>query len=194
MIVSKNPVDYEPLPTGLQPAICIAVYDLGLQKGYMDKIQHKLVILWELEARRETDGEHFLATKKYTACLDERATLTADLQSWRGRAFTPEELQGFDLDKILGKPCQLNLVQVTKANGDPFVEVAAVLPPLRGWPGFTPETDPGFVPAWVATAIEHQLEAPDQAAGRSAPGVAPDERAEYMARSGSSGRGAPPTF
>lgn len=189
MIVSKNPVDYEPLPTGLQPAICIAVYDLGLQKGYMDKIQHKLVILWELEARRETDGERFLATKKYTACLDERATLTADLQSWRGRAFTPEELQGFDMDKILVKPCQLNLVQVTKTNGDPFVEVAAVLPPLRGWPGFTPETDPGFVPAWVATAIAQQLEAPDQAAG-----PAPDGRAEYMERSGSSGRGAPPTF
>lgn len=187
MIVSKNPVDYEPLPTGLQPAICIAYYDLGLQKGYMDKVQHKLVILWELEARRETDGEHFLATKKYTACLEERATLTADLQSWRGLAFTPEELQGFDLDKILIKPCQLNLVQIAKTNGDPFVEVSAVLPPPRGWQAFAPETDPGFVPALVATAIAQQLEAPE-------PSGAPDGRAEYMDRSGSSGRGVPPTF
>jgi len=187
MIVSKNPVEYELLPNGLQPAVCVAVFDLGLQKGYMDKVQHKLAIMWELEARRETDGEHFLATKKYTACLEERANLTADLQSWRGKAFSPEELLGFDLDKILGKPCQLNLVQVTKTNGDPFVEVSAVLPPPRGWAAFVPETDPGFVPAWVATAIAQQLEAPE-------PSGAPDGRAEYMDRSGSSVRGASPAF
>lgn len=182
MIVSRSPTEYEPLPVGVIPAVCVTYYDCGIQRGFQGKLQHKVVILWEMDARR-TDGARFLATKSYTASLSEKANLTADLQSWRGRAFTPAELDGFDLDSIVGKPCQLNLVQITKANGEPFVEVATVLRAPKGWAPFSLETAPDFIPAWVATMIANQIEAPAPAA--------PDGRAEYQGASGSSGRGQP---
>jgi hypothetical protein len=178
MTVSRPAVEYELLPSGLVPAVCVNYFDIGLQPGYQNKPQHKVVIMWELEARR-ADGARFIATKKYTASLSDKATLTADLQSWRGRAFTPEQLDGFDLDNILGKPCQLNLVQIVKGNGDPFVEIATVLPPPKGWVAFAPETEPGHTPDWVAKCINEQLPPPDPArAGMAA----------YAAASGSSGR------
>ena len=178
MIVSRAQTDYEPLPVGVVPAVCVNYFDCGVQRGYQGKLQHKVVLLWELEARR-TDGQRFLATKNYTATLSEKATLTADLQSWRGRAFTEDELRGFELDNIIGKPCQLNLVQTTKANGDPFVEVQTVLRPNKGWVAFQPETAPDFVPPWVVTMQAQRLDAP-----------APDGRTEYMSASGSSSKGA----
>jgi hypothetical protein len=159
MIVSKSPTEYELLPVGVIPAVCVKYYDCGIQRGYQGKLQHKVVLLWELDARR-TDGARFLATKSYTASLSDKANLTADLQSWRGRAFTDAELEGFDLDAIVGKPCQLNLVQIAKSNGDPFVEVQTVLRPTKGWVPIVPETAPDFVLPWVATMIANQVEAP----------------------------------
>ena len=170
MIVSRSPTEYEPLPVGVIPAVCVTYYDCGIQRGFQGKLQHKLVILWEMDARK-SDGTRFQATKTYTASLSEKANLTADLQSWRGSAFTDAELEGFELDRIVGKPCQLNLVKIKKANGDPFVEVQTVLLPPRGWKPFTVETASDYVPPFVATMIAGQLEAPapdphtDQAAG-----------------------------
>lgn len=161
MIVSRPEKEYEPLPLGLQPAVCVTYYDLGFQRGYMDKPQHKVVLLFELEARRQ-DGSRFIATKKYTASLGEKANLLKDLQSWRGVAFTADELRGFNLDQIKGKPCQLNLVSITKGNGDPYTVVDSILPRPRGWDAFIPETAADYVPEWVAEAIEAQLPAPAQ--------------------------------
>jgi len=178
MIVKRESTEYEPLPTGVIPAVCVRYYDCGIQHGYQGKLQHKVVLLWELDARR-TDGVRFLATKTYTAILSEKANLTADLQSWRGRAFTDDELQGFELDNIVGKPCQLNLVQIAKANGDPFVEVQTVLRPTKGWVPIVTETAPDFIPPWVATMIANQVEAPTPA---------PDGRAAYKQASGSTAR------
>lgn len=161
MIVSKPDKEYEPLPLGLQPAICINYYDLGYQRGYNNRSQHKLVLLFELEAKR-TDGSRFLATKKYTASLGDKATLLKDLQSWRGVAFTVEELKGFDLERIRGKACQLNMVSIVKGNGDPYAVVDSVLPPPRGWQAFQTETAPDYIPEWVLEAMEAQLPPPDQ--------------------------------
>ncbi|MHA1379626.1 MAG: hypothetical protein ACTSRG_14730 [Candidatus Helarchaeota archaeon] len=42
--------------------------------------------------------------------LHAKATMRKFLESWRGKKFTKEELEGFDLQKILGKPCQLQII------------------------------------------------------------------------------------
>jgi hypothetical protein len=43
-----------------------------------------------------------IIAKQFTLSLNEKANLRADLASWRGRDFTPEEIRGFDLKNILG--------------------------------------------------------------------------------------------
>jgi hypothetical protein len=173
MIVSRDH-EYEQLPMGLQPAVCVTYYDIGYQRGYNDKPQHKVVILFELEAKRQ-DGTRFTATKKYTATLGEKANLLKDLQSWRGVAFTADELKGFNLDNIKGKRCQLNMVSIVKGNGDPSVIIDSVLPPPRAWQGFIPETAPDYVPEWVLEALEAQLPPPDGRRRGAAPQGVPDD-------------------
>ena len=43
--------------------------------------------------------------------MNKKSSLRKDLCAWRGRDFTPEELQHFELKSILGKGCQLVVEQ-----------------------------------------------------------------------------------
>lgn len=111
--------NYTPPPEGTHIALCNQVVDLGLQRTtYLgeDKITHQVYIRWELPNERfewEKDGEKLegpmVIGKTYTLSLSNKANLYKDLTSWRGRTFTDEELKGFDLFTILGKPCQVTI-------------------------------------------------------------------------------------
>ncbi len=115
MIVSAG-TTYLPAPEGLHNAVCVDVVDLGLQDVIWQgkaKKQLKLRVVWELEAKME-DGRPFIAGKRYTASLHERSQLSKDLTIWRGRAFTVEERDGFELETIVGVPCQVQIVHIEK--------------------------------------------------------------------------------
>ena len=155
MIVKKRDDDFKPVPTGLQPAVCVNVFDIGYQPGYQGGAPSpKVVILWELTGNdRRDDGKWFQLTKLYTASLGEKATLRKDLETWRGRTFTAAELDGFELDKLNGIGCQLlNVESTTKT----FVNIAAVMPPRAG-PKPTIETPADYIPEWVKKKIAEQL-------------------------------------
>lgn len=142
--------DFTPCPAGLHRAVCIAYIDLGTQEGqkYMcpgeTVWKQQVVIMWETpDETIEVDGETkpFVVSKFYTKSLSDKANLTADLESWRGRSFTKEELKGFDLDNILGAPCQINVVHETK-NNKVRARVANVLPLSKGMVKPTPSIKP----------------------------------------------------
>jgi hypothetical protein len=122
--------DFELPPTGMQVARCWRVVDLGTVKGeYMGKpkVARKCLIGWELLSAKREDGEPFTIGNRYTISLGEKANLRSMLESWRGRAFTAQELEGFDLTHILGKPCLINVVH--KEEGDKtYANIAAVTP------------------------------------------------------------------
>ena len=62
----------------------------------------------------------------YTMSLNEKAALRQRLEGWRGRVFTPAELEGFDLGKVLGQPCLLNIIQAQKKDGTPYSKINGV--------------------------------------------------------------------
>lgn len=108
--------NYEQPPVGTHIARCIKVIDIGTQKGeYQGKVTMKrqVIIGWELPGELMSEGEHagkpFGVSKFYTASLNEKANLRADLANWRGRDFTPQELGGFDAKNVLGKCCMVSL-------------------------------------------------------------------------------------
>ena len=53
-------------------------------------------------------------SKKYTLSLGKKANLRADLESWRGKTFTAQELSGFDIGSLLGVPCMITIKQEKK--------------------------------------------------------------------------------
>jgi hypothetical protein len=79
------------------------------------------------------DGRPFIVQKRYTASLNEKATLRKELESWRGRPFTQEELDAFDLDKLIGANCQLNIQHVTK-EGKLYANVVSIVPLGKNMP------------------------------------------------------------
>jgi hypothetical protein len=54
-------------------------------------------------------------SKFYTLSLNEKANLRKDLESWRGKAFSDAEIEnGFDIEKLIGANCYLNIAQNDK--------------------------------------------------------------------------------
>ena len=69
------------------------------------------MVSWELlEEPFMEDGRPFSVTQFYTVSLHEKAKLRADLESWRGRKFTAQELEGFDLASVVGAYCMIQVV------------------------------------------------------------------------------------
>lgn len=146
--------DFEPAPIGNHIARCVKVIDLGTQKGEYQGtplIRRQVTIAWELPGELMTEGagkgKPFLVSKTYTASLSEKATLRKHLESWRGRAFTADELKGFDSKNILMKPCMLSILHTEKGKAQ-VSGVAAVPKGLE-------------VPAQVNKSVYFSLE-PDE--------------------------------
>lgn len=105
--------DFEQAPTGNHVARCIRLVDLGTQHGtYEGKatVRNQVLISFELCNEAMEDGKPFTIGEFYTNSLNEKAKLRHHLEAWRGRAFTDNELAGFDLQNILGKPVMVSIV------------------------------------------------------------------------------------
>lgn len=116
-VTSQGGGDYENPPSGLHVARCIRVVDLGTQKSdYQGKTTYprKLMVTWELPTEfMKTEGKEnqpFTVSNFYTASIGVKANLRKVLESWRGKPFTVEEENGFDMKNVIGKPCMLNII------------------------------------------------------------------------------------
>ena len=124
-----------PMEAGTYPARCVGVIDLGVQYNEKwDKRQEKLRLIFEFPTERvEMDGgdKPRWLSKKYTASLNEKAELYRDLCAWRGVPFTPEELNGFDMRKLLGAPCMVCVVNHER-NGNTYTDITAISRAMKG--------------------------------------------------------------
>jgi hypothetical protein len=116
LTASENSGNFEITPEGVYTARAYRILDLGTQKGsemFGGKEQHKVMVSWELigdDDPKMADGRPFSIHKRYTVSLSEKASLRADLEAWRGKKFSSEELKGFDLGTILGAYCTIQVV------------------------------------------------------------------------------------
>ena len=104
-------------PAGAQMAICYRVIDLGTQRTSFkgeEKEQHKVMLSWELKGEDTImeDGTPMSIHQRYTWSMYERAVLRQHLEGWRGARFVDADFGpgGFDVRKLLGVPCLLNVV------------------------------------------------------------------------------------
>lgn len=125
---------FHPAPAGTHIARCVRLIDLGTQHTTFDgqaKTVPQIRLTWELplETRVFGDGkepEPYLVSQEYTNSLGDRAKLRQHLESWRGREFTADELAGFDLKAILGKPCMLSIVHKKGQTGNTYAAISGV--------------------------------------------------------------------
>lgn len=129
---------FERCPPGMHLARCYRIIDLGTQKSeYMGqtKYLHKIMLGWELHGNKDdgtplkmNDGRPFAIFKNYTLSWSDKANLRLDLQSWRGKPFSQEEMRRFDLTNVLGAWCMLNVIERAGQNGKTYSNVSGVTP------------------------------------------------------------------
>lgn len=152
-----------PAPTGNHQAVCYSVWDIGLQKQEFDgkvRMVPQIILGFEINERIESqdnaNGKRYVIYKWYNKSLHAKAGLRKDLTSWRGRDFTPDELNGFDVDAVIGSNCFLNIILGPKS-GKPKAGALTAMP--KGIPKIHPENSPEM-PEWIKKKIGATL-APD---------------------------------
>lgn len=159
--------NFKRVPAGAYIGRCYRLVDLGTQLTtgqYGEKLQHKMQVGWELFGEDEegkpltidVDGKEMplTITKSYTVSLHEKSGLRRDLSAWRGKDFTDEEAKGFDVAKLVGAYCMVN-VTTSETNGKTYSNVAGLTP----LPGALKNNKPTPVHANVM----FDLDAPDMA-------------------------------
>ena len=141
LIASTQEDDFELVPAGTMAGICYRVIDIGTQQSnYLGQLKRakKITLSWELPGEKMADGLRvFNIHKRYTLSLHEKATLRIDLESWRGVPFTKDELKGFDISNLLGKPCLLGIVHANK-DGKEYANISSLLKLPKGMPAPEP--------------------------------------------------------
>ena len=126
IVATTGTNEYPKVPTGVHNARCVRVIDLGTQRNdYGGNITFKrqVLIIWEIPDQMSND-QPMTISKFYTLSLHEKSNLGMDLTSWRGRPFTEQEKEGFDITKLIGVPCQINVMH----NDSGKEKVSSVMP------------------------------------------------------------------
>ena len=138
MIIAKQTSsgsDFKLPPAGSFLARLYRIIDIGTQTTeWMGKrkMQRKIIAMFELHGEdndgqplQTAEGKPLIVSKRYTLSLDEKATLRKDLEAWRGKAFTQEELDGFNLEVLLGKYCMVSVTHSTY-DGKEYANIAGI--------------------------------------------------------------------
>ena len=148
--------DFAPPPMGSHPARLYRIVDCGTQESTFNnetKRARKLMLSWELVGTHMPDDEQrrpYTVHATYTNSTHEKASLRKLLESWRGRAFTKEEMEAFDVETLIGKGCYVNIVHKTKGDRV-YANIASVMAAPKGQ----------AVPPLVNAPLVFNLDAPD---------------------------------
>jgi hypothetical protein len=110
--------DFKQVSAGSHIARCIKLTDLGTQQSEYQGVpnsKRQVLMTWEIPGETmEIEGavKPMTIGNFYTLSLNEKANLRKHLEQWRGVPFTSDELDGFELKAVLGKPCMLSIIHV----------------------------------------------------------------------------------
>jgi hypothetical protein len=151
----------KPIEAGAYAAVCDMVVDLGVQPSPGGQFAPKRTVVLrfqipEIRVEITKDGETkslpAVISRTVGLSLNEKSTLYALLTSWRGKAFTPEELKKFDLGKIAGKPAFINVTHSVKGDRT-YANLTSIMPLPKAIPA----------PAMEGEALVYSTDAPDPA-------------------------------
>lgn len=130
----------ELVPSGNYIARCYKMIEIGtVQEVVMGdtKTLTKVRIGWELpEELKEFDKskgpQPLVIDQEYTLSMNEKSNLRKMLESWRGKTFTEKEAECFDITKLLGVSCMLNIIHKQSKKGNNYEQISGVTPIPKG--------------------------------------------------------------
>jgi hypothetical protein len=140
----SNKTKSDPVPAGTHHAVCYGIIAVGTQPSEKFTPRQKIVVCFEIPSERITIKDQDLPrgiSKRYTLSLNEKSSLRKDLQSWRGKPFTQEELNGFDVSKVIGSNCLISVLHSDRA-GAVYADISGISALPRQMASVRPENTP----------------------------------------------------
>jgi hypothetical protein len=134
----------DPVPAGTHHAVCYGVIAVGTQPSEKFTPRPKIIVCFEIPSERITIKDQDLPrgiSKRYTLSLNDKSNLRKDLQSWRGKPFTPTELDGFDVSKVIGSNCLISVLHSDRA-GAVYADISGISALPRQMASVRPENQP----------------------------------------------------
>jgi len=135
-LMLKETSSFEKPEPGMYIARCYLAAQLGLQKStwedvitYKDKVRLCFELPNDLVQEGNYAGQPLSVHNDFNISFAPNSRLRQDLEAWRGKPFTAEELAGFDLMNIVGAPCMINIVHSKCGN---FANIKSISPMLKG--------------------------------------------------------------
>ena len=168
----------KPIEAGAYPAVLDMIVDVGIQPSPGGQYAPKRTVILRfqipeirVEITREGETVELPAVISRTLglSLNEKSTLYGLLTSWRGKAFTPEELKKFDLSKIAGKAAFVNITHSVKGDRT-YANLTSIMPLPKAIPApvmegealvySTDSPDPAIfakLPNWMQEKIQNRI-------------------------------------
>ena len=175
---------FEPIPEGTYSAVCHLLVDLGVQHNKaFDNSSRKVMLGWLIPEETYVNKEGFTVPRAmyatYTASIGKKAKLRSLLASWRGRDFTADELEAFNLRNIVGAPCLMNIIHTDGKDGRTYANIAGIMRLPKGMQAAKLSTDPiifdldedplenlELLPEWIANKVKESETYMDKAAAQ----------------------------
>lgn len=129
---------FDPHSEGQHAMLCVDVVDLGtnveLFPGKQPQETAKIALVFASGERQgEKKDELTLVTSEMTNSANEKANLRKFLESWRGKSYTPEQVEaGLPLHKLHGQAGLITIEHVLTRKNKKFAKIRSVaqLPPV----------------------------------------------------------------
>jgi hypothetical protein len=150
---------FELPPEGTYQGVVFAVWDGGMRTETFDGKEsqvHKIKFGIELNETYQSGqyaGERITRYPEFTLSLSDKAKLTPVVESLLQRPLTDAEKEGYDVEKLIGKNCQVTIFHKTSKTGRQYAEskigalmkgIAPIKPILK--PDYLPE----HIKKWIA--------------------------------------------
>jgi hypothetical protein len=126
----KSSVEFEVPPVGAHPAVLVGLIDLGTKSEAFGntepKKRHTVFLVWEILGEKDTKGKPFFLGRRETLSINEKSNLGQLIGEWRGKPLAKDE--GFDVTKLVGKSCILNVSHKQSTKGNTFAIAGNVSP------------------------------------------------------------------
>ena len=167
------------IPEGTYKAVVYQLVEMGTQPSNFGPDKNRLSIGWEIPSlRMEIDGEskprgfwQSYNLPEEGKGLHPKSNLRKMLIKWRGKDFTPKEMEGFDLKVLLGKSC---IITIEHELSEYTNKMRDILLTIKQWPKnekpLEPENElqyfsfqesmeiPANLPEWMRKAITDSYE------------------------------------
>lgn len=132
--------NFKLLDAGTYTARCFSMIHIGtIEESFEGKSKesNKVRLTWELPTElkefKESEGEKpYFLSKDFTLSMHEKASLRKFLESWRGKGFSEEEAKKFNIVKLIGVACMLNVIHKPKKDGNMRLDIASIMPMPKG--------------------------------------------------------------